>query len=37
MRSVDFTLLYRSVVGFDRLATLLEAAAKSEGPTGYPH
>ena len=36
MRTVDFTPLYRSVVGFDRLATLLEAAAKSEGPTGYP-
>ena len=36
MRTVDFTPLYRSVVGFDRLATLLEAAAKAEGPTGYP-
>jgi molecular chaperone IbpA len=36
MRTVDFSPLYRSVVGFDRLATLLEAAAKSEGPTGYP-
>ncbi len=36
MRTVDFTPLYRSVVGFDRLATLLEAAAKSEGPNGYP-
>ncbi len=36
MRTVDFSPLYRSVVGFDRLATLLEAAAKTEGPTGYP-
>jgi molecular chaperone IbpA len=36
MRTVDFSPLYRSVVGFDRLATLLEAAAKAEGPTGYP-
>lgn len=36
MRTVDFTPLYRSVVGFDRLAALLEAAAKSEGPSGYP-
>ncbi len=36
MRTVDFTPLYRSVVGFDRLANLLEAAAKTEGPTGYP-
>jgi molecular chaperone IbpA len=36
MRTVDFTPLYRSVVGFDRLAALLEAAAKTEGPAGYP-
>jgi len=36
MRTVDFTPLYRSVVGVDRLANLLEAAAKAEGPTGYP-
>lgn len=36
MRSVDFAPLYRSVVGFDRLAALLEAAAKAEGPAGYP-
>jgi molecular chaperone IbpA len=36
MRTVDFTPLYRSVVGFDRLATLLEAASKAEGPAGYP-
>ncbi len=36
MRTVDFSPLYRSVVGFDRLATLLEAAAQAEGPTGYP-
>ena len=36
MRSVDFTPLYRSVVGFDRLATLLEAAAKAENVSGYP-
>jgi molecular chaperone IbpA len=36
MRTVDFTPLYRSAVGFDRLAALLESAARSEGPTGYP-
>jgi molecular chaperone IbpA len=36
MRTVDFTPLYRSAVGFDRLAALLETAARSEGPTGYP-
>jgi molecular chaperone IbpA len=36
MRTVDFSPLYRSVVGFDRLAGLLEAAAKSEAASGYP-
>jgi molecular chaperone IbpA len=36
MRTIDFSPLYRSAVGFDRLAALLEAAARSEGPTGYP-
>jgi molecular chaperone IbpA len=33
---IDFTPLYRSAVGFDRLASLLDAAAASEGPSGYP-
>jgi molecular chaperone IbpA len=36
MRTVDFSPLYRSVVGFDRLATLLEAASKSDPASGYP-
>jgi molecular chaperone IbpA len=36
MRNADFAPLYRSVVGFDRLATLLEAAAKAETTSGYP-
>jgi molecular chaperone IbpA len=36
MRTIDFSPLYRSAVGFDRLATLLEAAARSDAPTGYP-
>ena len=35
MRTIDFSPLYRSVVGFDRLATLLDAAASGES-TGYP-
>jgi molecular chaperone IbpA len=35
MRTIDFTPLYRSVVGFDRLATLLETAAKTE-PSNWP-
>ena len=36
MRTVDLSPLYRSAVGFDRLAGLLEAASRSEAPTGYP-
>jgi molecular chaperone IbpA len=36
MRTVDFSPLYRSVVGFDRLAALLEAASKADAPSGYP-
>jgi molecular chaperone IbpA len=36
MRTYDFAPLYRSVVGFDRLAGLLEAAANADGASGYP-
>lgn len=37
MRSTfDFSPLYRSVVGFDRLAELLETAAKTEAATNWP-
>jgi molecular chaperone IbpA len=36
MRTIDFSPLYRSAVGFDRLAALLESAARSDAPTGYP-
>ena len=35
MRTVDYSPLYRSVVGFDRLAALLETAA-AVAATGYP-
>ncbi|CAN5878364.1 Hsp20 family protein [soil metagenome] len=35
MRTVDYSPLYRSVVGFDRLAALLETAA-ADAATGYP-
>ena len=35
MRTIDFAPLYRSVVGFDRLASLLEAAT-TEAASGYP-
>ncbi|NBB53211.1 Hsp20 family protein [Rhizobium sp. CRIBSB] len=36
MRTVDFTPLYRSAVGFDRLAGLLESAARTSQETGWP-
>ncbi|HEX8380329.1 MAG TPA: Hsp20 family protein [Allosphingosinicella sp.] len=36
MRTIDFSPLYRSAVGFDRLAGLLEAASKAESAGGYP-
>jgi molecular chaperone IbpA len=35
MRTIDFSPLYRSVVGFDRLADLLDAAT-TETASGYP-
>ena len=36
MRTIDFTPLYRSAVGFDRLAGLLDAAASADSASGYP-
>jgi molecular chaperone IbpA len=36
MRTIDFSPLYRSAVGFDRLAALLDAAAASDSASGYP-
>ena len=36
MRTYDFTPLYRSVVGFDRLAGLLDAAAANGASDTYP-
>ncbi len=35
MRTIDFSPLYRSVVGFDRLADMLDAAS-TETAGGYP-
>lgn len=35
MRTLDFSPLYRSVVGFDRLASLLETAS-TDAAAGYP-
>ncbi|PZO00565.1 MAG: heat-shock protein [Alphaproteobacteria bacterium] len=36
MRTLDLTPLYRSAVGFDRLAGLLETAARNGETTGWP-
>ena len=36
MRTFDFTPLYRSAVGFDRLANLLESAARTGTENGWP-
>jgi molecular chaperone IbpA len=36
MRHVDYTPLFRSTVGFDRLFQLLDSAASVDGETGYP-
>ena len=35
MRTIDFSPLYRSVVGFDRVADLLDSATR-EAAAGYP-
>lgn len=36
MRAVDYSPLYRSAVGFDRLFALLDAAATQDSGSGYP-
>jgi molecular chaperone IbpA len=36
MRHVDFSPLYRSTVGFDRLFTMLDSLAQPEGAQSYP-
>ena len=36
MRTLDFTPLYRSAVGFDRVASLLESAARASQENGWP-
>jgi len=36
MNAIDFTPLYRSTVGFDRLANLLDSALQHNHGTGYP-
>ena len=36
MRTYDFSPLYRSAVGFDRMANLLESAARNTQENGWP-
>ena len=36
MRTYDFTPLYRSAIGFDRLAQLFDAAQRSDAQPSYP-
>lgn len=36
MRAYDFSPLYRSAIGFDRLAQLVDEALRSEGQPNYP-
>lgn len=36
MRAYDFSPLYRSAIGFDRLAKLLDASQRSESEMSYP-
>lgn len=36
MTTFDLTPLYRSAIGFDRLADMLSSAARTDSNTGYP-
>ncbi|GAB3038478.1 Hsp20 family protein [Bowmanella dokdonensis] len=36
MNSIDFTPLYRSTIGFDRLPSLLDKALRSDTTSNYP-
>ncbi len=36
MRNIDLSPLYRSFIGFDHLASALDAASRSEKSNGYP-
>jgi molecular chaperone IbpA len=36
MSTFDFSPLYRTVVGFDRLASLIDTASRLDGAQGYP-
>lgn len=36
MRTVDFSPLYRSFIGFDHLASLMDAASRNEKQSSFP-
>lgn len=36
MSTIDLTPLYRTMVGFDRMASLIDSAARLDGAQGYP-
>lgn len=36
MRTIDFSPLFRSTVGFDRMQRMMESAMRAEGQNGYP-
>lgn len=36
MATIDLTPLYRSTVGFDRMASILDAAMRADTSSGYP-
>ena len=37
MSTIDLTPLYRTMVGFDRMANLIDSASRLDGTQGYPH
>lgn len=36
MRNIDLSPLYRSFIGFDHLASMIDAASRNEKQAGYP-
>lgn len=36
MQTIDLTPIYRTMVGFDRVANMLDAASRLDGSQGYP-
>ncbi|MDN4503644.1 Hsp20 family protein [Alteromonadaceae bacterium BrNp21-10] len=36
MRNIDLSPLYRSFIGFDHLASMIDNASRNEKPAGYP-